>query len=133
MSDSGIFVLVHPRARELALAAVKTAPDGMMVTVREPTRNADQNAKLHAMLTDIVKAKTVWDGELHDIEFWKGLVISGWAIATKAEGKVVRGIEGEIVLIRRASSSMTKKELSSLIEYLTAFMVKRGIPIREGA
>lgn len=82
------------------------------------------------MLGDIVKAKTVWDGELHDIEFWKGLIISGWAIATKAEGKVVRGIEGEIVLIRRASSSMTKKELSSLVDYLAAFMAMRGIPIR---
>ena len=132
MSESSVFRLVHPRARELAGRAVSEAPEGYVVTVKPEGRNLEQNARLHAMLADIVKARTVWDGETHDIEFWKGLVVSGWAIATKAEGKVVRGIEGEIVLIRRSTTSMTKKELTSLLDYLEAFMVKREIPIRGG-
>lgn len=132
MSHPGPFRLVTPEARQNALRAVSEAAEGLWVWIKEETRNDAQNARLHAMLGDIVKAKTEWDGELHDMEFWKGLIVSGWAIATKAEGQVTRGIEGEIVLIRRATSSMTKKELSSLLEYLTAFMVKRGIPIRDG-
>ena len=130
MSDSATFRLVHARARELAGRAVLEAPEGYVVTVKPEGRNLEQNARLHAMLADIVKAKTVWDGSTHDIEFWKGLVVSGWAIATKAEGQVVRGIEGEIVLIRRSTTSMTKKELTSLLDYLEAFMSKREIPTR---
>ena len=130
MSDSATFRLVHARARELAVKAVSEAPEGYVVTVKPEGRNLEQNARLHAMLADIVKARTVWDGETHDIEFWKGLAVSGWAIATKAEGQVVRGIEGEIVLIRRSTTGMTKKELTSLLDYLEAFMAKREIPIR---
>ncbi len=99
----------------------------MWVTIKEETRNNAQNNLLHAMLAEIVKAGTLWDGATHDIEFWKGLIVSGWAIATKSEGQVTRGIENEIVLIRRSTTTMTKKELSSLVEYLAAFMAARGI------
>ena len=130
MALPGPFRLSTPTARRNALQAVSEAPEGYWVTLKEEGRNLEQNARLHAMLADIVKAKTIWDGETHDIEFWKGLVVSGWAIATKAEGQVVRGIEGEIVLIRRSTASMTKKELTSLLDYLEAFMAKRGIPMR---
>ena len=132
MSDSATFRLSTPTARRNALTAISEAPEGYWVMLKPEGRNLEQNARLHAMLADIVKARTVWDGETHDIEFWKGLVVSGWAIATKAEGQVVRGIEGEIVLIRRSTASMTKKELTSLLDYLEAFMVKRGIPMRGG-
>lgn len=39
-----IYRLVHSEARRRAQEDVKTAPDGFVVTVAEPTRNNDQNA-----------------------------------------------------------------------------------------
>lgn len=131
MSERAIFKLVHSRARSGALQAVNSAPEGSVVTVGPPTRNLDQNALLHSLLSDIVKAGTLWDGSTRDIEFWKSLVVSGWAIATKAQGEVTKGIEGEIVLIRRSTTTMTKAEMTSLIDYLAAFLDTRGIPRRE--
>ncbi len=123
-----IFVLSHSTARRLALEAVQSAPEGWVVEVREPYRNAAQNAALHGGLQDIVKAGALWDGERQDLDFWKGLAVSGHAIATKAPGKVTKGWEGEITLIRKSTTRMTKKELSSLLDYLHAWMDGQGIP-----
>lgn len=128
MNELGPFILVHARARQLAERAVHLAQEGMVVSIREPTRNLEQSAKMHALLGDIVKAKVEWDGETRDIEFWKGLAVSGWAIATKAPGEVTKGWEGEIALIRRSTTRMTKRELTSLIDYICAWMDGKGIP-----
>lgn len=131
MSEKAIFRLVHDVSRRLAVEAVTKAEQGSVVTVGPATRGLDQSARFHAMLQDIVRAGVTWDGSTHDIEFWKSLVVSGWAIATKAQGEVTRGIEGEIVLIRRSTTTMTKSEMTSLIDYLSAFLDTRGIPRRE--
>ncbi len=128
----GPFYLRHDTARRLAREAVDKAPDGHVVRITEPSRTKAQNDKLHAMLADIVAARVLWDGEEQDIDFWKGLAVSGWAIAEKAEGQVTRGWEGEIALIRKSTTKMNKAELSSLIEYVTAWCVKRGIQLKDG-
>jgi hypothetical protein len=36
-----------------AIQAIKDAPDGYVVEIKEPTRKLSQNAKFHAILTDI--------------------------------------------------------------------------------
>lgn len=54
--------LVHRQARERALDAVSTAPDGMVVTISEPTRNLEINAALHAKLTEISRSRE-WAGK----------------------------------------------------------------------
>lgn len=129
--DRQIFPLTSIDWRRRCWQAVKESADTCIVTIAPPTRNKLQNAALHAMLSDIVKAGTLWDNSTHDIEFWKSLVVSGWAIATKAQGEVTKGIEGEIVLIRRSTTTMSKAEMTSLIDYLAAFLDTRGIPRRE--
>ncbi len=127
-----MFVLSHPVARENAIRAVQAAPDGFEIIVREPTRNALQNRTLHGLLSDIVKARTEWAGQTWDIDGWKALMVSAWAIATKHDGKPVPGLESEFVVIRRSTARMSKRELSSLIEYITFWMVSHNIPIRDG-
>jgi len=47
LTDKRIFRLVHAQARALALESVKTAPEGYIVTIQEPTRTLDQNAALN--------------------------------------------------------------------------------------
>ncbi len=55
MTDKHIFRLAHDQAHGLALDSVKTAPEGYIVTIQEPTRTLDQNAALHAAISDIAK------------------------------------------------------------------------------
>lgn len=115
------FILAHPEARRRALQWISEAPDGWVVSVSEPTRNLEQNAKFHAICHDLEKAKIEWAGKPRKAEQWKVLLVSGHAIATKEGAEVVPGLEGEFVNIRESTAQMSKKRSSSLIEYAIAF------------
>jgi predicted NUDIX family NTP pyrophosphohydrolase len=52
MSDKITIKLVGPEQRKRAYEAILRAPAGYVVTVSEPTRTLDQNAKLWAMIAD---------------------------------------------------------------------------------
>lgn len=128
----GPFRLVHPRARTLARQACWDAPEGWICTFDEPKRNLEQNARLHSLIGDIVKAKTEWNGRTWAMDDWKALLVSAHAKALNLTGEAIAGLEGEVVILRRQTSRMGKKELSSLISYIEAWMVARNIPIRDG-
>lgn len=121
------FFLVHPEARRRAMACVAEAPDGYGVTVSEPTRNLEQNAKFHAMCTDIAKSGAQWAGKPRTANQWKVLLVSGHAMATNESTEIVPGIEGEFVNIRESTALMSKRRSSSLIEYTVAFMATHDI------
>ncbi|MDE2098920.1 MAG: recombination protein NinB [Patescibacteria group bacterium] len=117
-----IFNLVHPEARARAIQAVKEAPEGYRVTIKEQTRNLDQNAIFHALCNDLERSGLEWAGKPRKLEDWKALLVSGHAIATKQGGEVIPGIEGEFVAIRESTARMGKRRASSLIEYTQAFI-----------
>ena len=128
VSDSPPFRLfVHARARELVAAACG-APDGYVVTVKEETRNLEQNARLRAMLADIVEGKDVRDFGKPTMTS-SGRALSSWLgdCHFKAEGGR-QGIEARFVLIRRSTppvmTVLGRSEKPS--GYLEAFMAKRG-------
>mgnify|MGYP003344204235 FL=1 len=58
---------------------------------------------------------------------WKVLLISGHAVATGIGADVVPGIEGEVVNIRESSAAMGVRRMSSLLEYVQAFMADHEI------
>ena len=115
-----VFILAHDIARRGAVEYVKNAPDGHMVTIQEPTRNLEQNAKFHAICSDFAKAGVIWMGKTRTAEQWKVLLVSGHAVATKEGAEVVPGLEGEFVNIRESTATMGKKRSASLIEYSLA-------------
>lgn len=117
-----IFRLVHSTARGRALEAVKTAPDGFVVDVREPKRNEEQSELFHAICTDLAKSGTEWAGKRRTKDQWKVLLISGHAVATKRGAEMVPGLEGEFVNMRESSASMGISRMSSLIEYAKAWV-----------
>ena len=47
------YIMSHELARQRAIDAVRNAPAGYVIEVREPTRNLEQSAKFHAMCGDI--------------------------------------------------------------------------------
>ncbi|AMM23184.1 recombination protein NinB [Variovorax sp. PAMC 28711] len=122
-----IFRLVHAEARRRAVAAVVEAPEGQTVTIAEPNRNSDQNAKFHAICSDLAKAGIEWAGKPRDAAAWKVLLVSGHAVATKEGGEIVPGIEGEFVNVRESTALMSKSRGSSLIEYAVAFMAMHEV------
>lgn len=124
MSD--YFVLAHSRARQLAAERCATAPDGWVVTFKEPTRSGEQSAKMWAMLGDISK-QVQWnvDGKLQlvDKESWKEILSAG---LTKTQ-RVAQGIDGGFVLLGSRTSKMGVKQMAELIEFIQWFGAENGV------
>lgn len=127
MSDKRTFILAHDTARRLAAAHCQIAPDGFVVTFQEPTRTLEQNAKFHAMCSDIAKSGLNWAGKPRTAAQWKVLLVSGHAIATKEGAEIVPGLESEYVNLRESTALMSKKRGASLIEYSLAFGAQHGV------
>lgn len=128
MSDRQIFRIVHERARSLAHDAVRYAPDGYVVEIKPPTRSLEQNARLHAMLSEIA-TQVEWYGVHMGVEDWKRIFC-----ASLQGVKVVPGIDaGTFVPIGLRTRDMTKAELGDLMELVSAFAAERGVVFADEA
>ena len=125
------FTLISSRVRQNALEAVRSAPEGYIVKVMEPTRSTDQNAKFHAICGDISKSGMKWAGKARSLDDWKALLVSAHSVATGSGGEVMPGIEGEFVAIRESTSRMRVSRASSLLEYTLAFCALNEIELTE--
>ena len=121
MTEKRYFVLAHSQARKNCVQYAQIAPDGWAVTFQPQNRNLEQNAKLHALFSDVAKTQK-YLGRALTLMQWKTLFISGHAIATGIDACVVPGIEGEFCNIRESSAQMSVARMSSLIEYVTAWL-----------
>ena len=128
-----VFILAHAQARNNAAKYINEAPDGYMVTVTEPNRNSDQNAKFHAICSDIARSKLPWAGKPRTGIQWKVLLVSGHAVATKEDGEIIPGLEHEFINIRESTALMSVKRSASLITYALAFCDLNGIELSDTA
>lgn len=131
MTDRQRFILISQTVRGNAMAAIRNAPDGWTVTVAPANRSLDQNAKFHALCTDIAASGMKWAGKARNADEWKVLLVSGHTKATTGEVEFVPGLEGEFVNIRESTARMGVKRAASLIEYTLAFCATHGIEIKE--
>jgi hypothetical protein len=125
------YIMSHELARQRAIEAVRNAPAGYVIEVREPTRTLLQNAKFHAICADVHRAGSVWVGRKMKADQWKTLFISGHSIATGIGADVVPGLEGEFVNIRESSALMSVKRGASLIEYTLAWCADNKVVIHD--
>jgi hypothetical protein len=121
-----LFILSHDEARRRAQQAVQEAPEGFKVVISEPSANDGQKARFHAMVGDLAR-QMKWCGKWRTPAQWKVLVISGHAMATQEEVEVVPGLEGEFLNIRESTTQMSKRRMSSLIEYVRAYGDNSGV------
>lgn len=104
------------------MEAVRTAPDGFSVTLAEPTRSIEQNARLWASLNDLA-SQVDWHGRKLDPEDWKHLFT-----ASLKRMDVVPNLEGTgFVALGLSTSRMSKRELSDLLELIYSFGAQRGV------
>ena len=100
----------------------------LVVEVKPMTRSLDQNAKFHAICSDVAK-QAKYAGRKLSLEQWKVLFVSGHAIATKEGAEMVPGLEGEFVNLRESTANMPVARMASLIEYVQAWCAGNGVKL----
>lgn len=113
--------LTGPAQRAYARRLVDEAPANWIVSVREPTRSTDQNAKMWAMLSDIANAKP--EGRQHTPETWKALFMH----AMGHQARFLMGLDGEVFPVGFRSSDLSVREMAALITFMQAWGDERGI------
>ena len=117
-----LFVLVHPEARRRACQAITEAPDGYAVSLSEPKRNLEQNARMWAMLAD-VSTQVEWYGKRLTSEDWKHIFSS-----SLRRLEVVPNLDGTgFVALGMSTSRMSKREMADMIELIFAFGAEREV------
>ena len=116
------FIIRDNDVRRRVIAAVWESPDGYAITISEPTRSTDQNARMWASLNDIA-TQVVWHGRKLDSESWKHIFSS-----SLKKMDVVPNLEGTgFVALGLSTSKMSKRELSDLLELIYSFGAERGV------
>lgn len=111
--------------RTLAKRLIDAAPVDAVVTVKEGKRTVDQNAKFHAMLSDVSRAKP--EGRCHTPEVWKALFLHAAGHAVQFEV----GLNGQPFPIGFRSSRLTKVQMSDVIETIYEYGARHGVMFTE--
>lgn len=122
-----LLILSNPAVRERAIAWIKNAPDFTRVEFKEPKRTVPQNDRMWAMLTEIA-TKALLGGKRYSADEWKCIFLD----ALGQEMKFLPKLEGNgFVPIGHRSSDLSVKEMSDLMELMTAWCANNGISISE--
>ncbi len=109
MVDKVTIKLVGGEQRTRARNAVVRAPDGYVVTIAEPSRTLDQNAKMWAMLADVRRAKP--EGRDWSDEQWKAVFMD----ACGHQAVFVPKLDGPgFICLGFKSSALSKSQFSDL-------------------
>ena len=109
--------------RQRATRLAHKAPVGTRVEFKATKRSLPQNAKMHAMLTEVSR-QLRWDGIKLTSDDWKLVFID----ALKREVRIVRNIDGTgVVNLSRSSSDLSKAEMADLISLIEEFGARHGV------
>lgn len=114
-------ILAGSDQRQLAKALIDRAPANARVNVREQTRSTEQNDKMWAMLSDISRAKPM--GWKKTPDQWKGIIMH----TLGHESRFETDLNGEVFPAGLRSSSLTKAQMSDLIEFMYAFGAQNNV------
>lgn len=139
------FVLVHDMARQRAVEAVRAAPAGLEVVIRETRKSRDQEERYHAMIGDISRQFT-HAGRKWDAEDTKRLLVDAFKADTKGDPdlrdlwlemgdlRLVPAIGRDgFVALGDQTRKFPKKLASAFIEWLFAFGAENDIEWSEPA
>ena len=126
-------ILAHKTARMRAAQAVAEAPDGYIVTIKEPTRNLEQNSLLWVLLTAFSK-QLQWpvNGRMVKMapEDWKDVLSAAFR---KETARLAMGIDGGVVMLGMRTSQMGKREFAEFVDFIHAVAADRGVSLAETA
>lgn len=115
-------ILVGPSQRAFAKQLIDRAPVNGVVTIREATRNNDQNARMWAMLSDVSRAKP--EGRHWTPETWKAAFMH----ALGHQVQFCEGLDdsGPFPLGFR-SSRLTVRQMADLITSIAEYGDRHGV------
>jgi hypothetical protein len=111
--------------RERVKGWVAKAPPGTLFSFKKPCRSSDQNRLLWQRLNEIAHA-IKWGNKKLTPEDWKDLFTSA---IRKCD--VVPGLEGGVVVLGLRTSSMSRAEMTILLDYISAFAAEHGIKLSD--
>lgn len=119
------FIMAHDLARRNALQAVQDAPAGYAVTISEPSRSLEQNALIHAELTEVGDA-ICWkfNGQPVDLDDLKSIFMAAYRKATGSAARFVIGADGQPVILNWRTRDLSKRECSEFVEMVRAWLAE---------
>ena len=103
------------------------AGNRLTLEVKPRTRSVEQNALLHAMLSEI-SAQKEWAGSKRDAETWKRLLTAAWGRARGENISFLPALDGHGVdVVFRRTSKLTVPEMVELCEFISAWAVENDI------
>lgn len=113
------------------IKAMLMAGHNLEITAKPRKRSQPQNAKLHAMFSDIAR-QVEWAGKKRDVDTWKRLLVASWCRARGEAIELLPALDGHGVdVVFRRTSELTKGECAELIEYVQAWAVEQGIELAD--
>ena len=114
--------LAGPRQRGFARTVLEDAPDGTVVTFKEPTRNLDQNALMWVLLADVADAQP--EGRAWTPETWKAAFMH----ARGHEVRFEQALDGRGMFpIPYKSSQLSVREMADLITTIQEYGDRHGV------
>jgi hypothetical protein len=122
MSDQHFICLDTDIERARAKRWIDAAPEGWIMSLQEGTRTADQNAKFHAMITDIAKNRGwMWAGKKRTVTDWKRILVNQFENDAGIDTEIVPSLDGQrVVVLGSQTRAFGKKKASDFVEYLYA-------------
>lgn len=97
------------------------------VEIHTERRNSEQNALLHALLSDISR-QVEWAGAKRDTETWKRLLTAAWLRARGESIEVLPALDGNgIDVVFRRTSELNKTECAELIDFIQAWEAEHAV------
>ena len=120
-------------ARNAAYRMIQDAPDGHVVTVKEPGRSLDQNAALWPRLEAFsdqlvwpVNGKSCW----LEPEEWKDILTAAFRQETV---RLAMGLNGGMVMLGQRTSKMSKRTFSEFLDFIDSVAAEYGVELEREA
>lgn len=117
----GVLRIIRDTNRRAVVAEVGALPVGYLVNISEPKRTDDQNAKMWAMLSDVMDAAP--EGRMWSTETWKCAFMQ----ALKHEIRWVQGLRGDPLPLGFKTSKLRKGEMADLITEIYRYGDEHGV------
>ena len=122
MTDRAQIVLNSRADREKAIRWVQQLPPGTRLDFKGPQRSLEQNDRMWAMLTDIATQKTL-NGRKWSTDQWKVIFLT----ALGRETQFIPDLDGKFIPYGQSSSSLSKSEMSDLIDFMSAWGAENDV------
>ena len=119
------YIMAHNVARQRAIEAVKTAPEGYVVVIRAPTRTLDQTAAQWPYLAGFSKQLQLCiNGRMEWVtdDDWKDVLTGCF------HGELrMAAFDGKVIMLPQRTSRMVKSVFSNWMEFVVAMAAQNGV------